>query len=574
MSEARPHAWRLAGLAALLLVAGLARVHTLEARYLVEGDGAIYAALARQAAAGDLGGLTNSYWSNLWPAVILATSTLTGLDEVGAGRLASLAAGLLLIPVTGALAGRLAGPRAAVFGALAAAAHPWLQHFSTLVFTESLFALLLTASVLSLWDAATQPGRRAVWQAAALIGAALLTRPEAAALAALGTLSLLVIGSARLGRREAGFRATAIVLCAVLTIGARALAIHHVAETWDFGGLKGFANLLVGLARDDAEMEQIVHSVTESGESRLTTNVEKESALSFVLRHKAVVARHVFDNLGKIARCATRVYPPAPVSLGAFFFMDTRLGIVIRGADWAALALAMAGVAVPLWRRKDRAAPLFVSANLLVYLAGLSPLLIHERLVLAPVPLFLALLAAGLSHLVDALSGRLRLAAVTTATALLLALVPAGAVGIVTDPDPSYAFDWPVQREAGLWLHSRYPTSMRLMTISAAISYYFYDGMTQGNEVDFPWGPYPAFVDFARRSECDLVAAAEWHLEAARFPVAVNLKPDGDHPGLEYVGTIGSPPPFRVHVFRVERPPAPPDPEVDDDEAAGAAAGR
>ena len=109
-----------------------------------------------------------------------------------------------------------------------------------------------------------------------------------------------------------------------------------------------------------------------------------------------------------------------------------------------------------------------------------------------------------------------------------------------------------VQKEAGLWLRERYAQDERLMIVSPSIAFYFYDARHQGNAVDLPWTEYPALVDFARRQEVGLLAASEWQLEAARFPTAGQLVPEGRHPGLTWVATLGREP-RRVHVFRVDR---------------------
>jgi hypothetical protein len=53
----------------LFLVALVMRLPNLARRELVEGDGVHYASLARGILIGDLSGLANPYWSNLWPGV-------------------------------------------------------------------------------------------------------------------------------------------------------------------------------------------------------------------------------------------------------------------------------------------------------------------------------------------------------------------------------------------------------------------------------------------------------------------------------------------------------------------------
>ena len=74
LSRASRHlAW--VGLAAFALAL---RVPLFPRHRLVEGDGVHYAHLARSILGGDLSGLSNPYWSNLWPAVLAATSYSAG----------------------------------------------------------------------------------------------------------------------------------------------------------------------------------------------------------------------------------------------------------------------------------------------------------------------------------------------------------------------------------------------------------------------------------------------------------------------------------------------------------------
>jgi hypothetical protein len=71
-----------------------------------------------------------------------------------------------------------------------------------------------------------------------------------------------------------------------------------------------------------------------------------------------------------------------------------------------------------------------------------------------------------------------------------------------------------------------------------------------------PWVEHDALLAFARREGASLLAAPEWQLRAAGFPTAGRLAPEGDHPGLTYVATIGREE-YLVHVFRVETQAAP-----------------
>ena len=75
------------------------RLFFFQFRCMVEGDGAIYASLARNFLLGDLSAAANCYWSRLFPPVIAIFSLFTK-DVVLAGRLVSAIFGaFILVPV-------------------------------------------------------------------------------------------------------------------------------------------------------------------------------------------------------------------------------------------------------------------------------------------------------------------------------------------------------------------------------------------------------------------------------------------------------------------------------------------
>ncbi|MBX7184226.1 MAG: hypothetical protein K1Y01_03685 [Vicinamibacteria bacterium] len=290
---------------ALFLFALVLRLPMLPVRRLVEGDGVHYATLARAILEGDLSGLANPYWSNLWPGIIAATAWITHLDVVMAGRTASLLAGSALAPATAALASHSLGRRTGLIAGLLVAGHPWLIHFSTLVFTESFFALLLVMALLSSVRREDGPGGAA---AGAWAGLALITRPEASAVIAAITLGFL--RRARAAGYKAVFPGAALFVTIVLAfLLTRVLVVHQYFDLWDFGGTKGTANLFVGLARTDAEKERVATEVTSEGQNALAKSAEETTLLGFASENPELVARHVRANLNEFTASALRVFP-------------------------------------------------------------------------------------------------------------------------------------------------------------------------------------------------------------------------------------------------------------------------
>lgn len=536
---------RAAALAAILIIGGGMRLAVLGQRQLVEGDGVHYASLARSVLIGDASGLANPYWSNLWPGVIAATSLATGLDVEGAGRLASLVSGLLLCVFLMVLGTRIFGPLEGFVGGLSAAVHPWLVPFSTLVFTESFFSLLLVWLLLSGLSAMRRPTHGRAALVGVLAGAAALTRPEA-----LGASTVLAAGIGASGWRRGDGAKTALTLGVIVLVFApfllgRALLVHRYFDEWDLGaGIKGAANLLVGLAPTDVEKERVIGSLDTNGDSDLDARLHRFSLVGFVLAHPRLMLSHVFDNLVVLGKCARRVLPPLPVTMGREAFAGQGFAWAIDVGSIACLGLAVLGLVVGIRAAATRPYVALCVAVFVVHCLGLTPLLVHERLIVVVVPFFLVLMAHGLVTFWRATwpAG--------VALCLLLCVV-ISMYGVLRSSRFEYATERLVQKEAGLWLKERFAQHLRLMTNTPSIAFYFYDAEHQGNEVGLPFADYPALLEYARRQKVDLVAASEWQLPAAGYPTAPQLLPEGDHPGLQFVASVGEPP-ERVHVFRVE----------------------
>ena len=517
--------------AALFLFALVLRVPMLSVRRMAEGDGVHYATLARDILAGDLSGLANAYWSNLWPGVIAATAWLTGLDVVLAGRTASLVAGSLLAPATAALACQVLGRRTGLIAGFLVAIHPWLIHFSTLVFTESFFALLLVMTLLSAVKRQAVPGVAAtgVWA-----GLALVTRPETSA-----AIAAIIFGFLRRGR-VIGYRAVfpAASLFATMVfvfLLARALLIYHYSGGWDFGGTKGTANLFVGLAKTDIDKERVSTAVTPEGENALAKVTEETSLLRFAAENPGLVALHVWENIDEFMASSLRVFPFVPLVGGRppLWEGDWPLITIVGAIGIYSVALLGLGLALaaphPPW---------LLALTSSLYAAGLMLFLIHDRLVVPLVPLFLVFLAHGLARAAERLPvqgavGRWGLAAVACLVGIFFAL------GVKRAPALDYSSDPVVQRVAGEWLAAHYPQNTIFMTAAPCVGFYFHDAAHSDLEVSIPWADYHRVLEVARNEGVRLIVVPEWHLQATHHPATEELLgPEGSHPGLELVAEL------------------------------------
>ena len=517
---------------ALLFLFALAlRLTMLPMRRLVEGDGVHYASLARDILGGDLSGLANPYWSNLWPGVIAATAWLTGLDVVTAGRTASLLAGSLLAPATAALASHTLGLRTGVLAGILVAVHPWLIHFSTLVFTESLFALLLVMVLLSAVKRQDAPGAGAT---GVLAGLALSTRPEASA-----AIAAIILGFLRRGR-AIGYRAVfpaaslfaAMVFAFLLT---RALLIHEYSGSWDFGGTKGTANLLLGVARTDAERERVSSELTPGGENALAKVLEKTSLLGFASENPGLVSRHVWANIEDLTATSLRVFPFVPLVGGRPPLWEGGWPAITAAGAIGVWTLALVGLGLSLNGPRP---PWLLVGTPILYAGGLMLFLIHDRLVVPLVPVFLVFLAHALARATKRVpnlgaGARLGLAAAAALVGLFSVhrLREAPALDFSSDPV--------IQRTTGEWLAARYPQNTTFMTAAVLVNFYFHDAAHKDREVWIPWAGYSRVIEVARNAGVRLIVAPDWHLRAANHPAADELLgPEASRPGLRLVAEL------------------------------------
>lgn len=530
-TEPRSLAWSQCAL--LFLFALALRLPLLPAHRLAEGDGVHYATLARAVLAGDASGLANPYWSNFWPAVIALFSWLARVDVETGGRLAALAAGCALAPATAALAARTLGGRSGVVAGLLVAGHPWLIHFSSLLFSESLFSLLL---VLLLLSAVRCTGTAGAAATGAWAGLSLVTRPEAYA----GVAAVLggLLAPARRPGRGPALRRAAVFLAVVLAfVVARAWLVQRYEGGWDFGGMKATANLFVGLAETDSEKERVATELTAGDENALARQAADQSALGFALAHPGRMLRHLALNGALLLASSLRVFPFVPLVGGRPppWAGDWPVLLVL----WSLGVCAVAGFGL-VTALASRGPVTVLAATGLLYAAGLLPFTIHDRLVVALVPLFVVFLAHGLVLGVGRLfKGRGFEGRGLAAGCVALGL--ASLAGLIRAPALDYAGDPVVQREAGEWLGARYPQDAVLMTAAPCVDFYFHDAAHPGREVSLPWADYPGVLEVARRQDVRLLAVPEWHLRATRHPAAgALLQPEAVEPELELVAALGA----------------------------------
>lgn len=174
----RPYAALALALAALAL-----RLPGLFSQPVVLTEGTTTITIARNLLAGrgfvGILGTVEPFVPPLYPLLIASLTPLSG-DAILSARLISLLAGVALVPATYLLASTLFDRRTGFAAGLLVAGAPLLIEYSSLEWSETLYALLLVLGLAWGWRVVQVGGRRSALGAGLCLGLAYLTRVEGA----------------------------------------------------------------------------------------------------------------------------------------------------------------------------------------------------------------------------------------------------------------------------------------------------------------------------------------------------------------------------------------------------------
>jgi 4-amino-4-deoxy-L-arabinose transferase-like glycosyltransferase len=132
----------------IILIAFTIRLHLINYRFLPEGDGCHYVALAKDFINGNFSTVGSHFIG--WPLLIAVFAFILKNVEFS-GRVASSLLGVFLIPVSYIIAKRLFNKKTALYVALAISTNLALLFYSSLLFTESAYALFVMLIALIGW---------------------------------------------------------------------------------------------------------------------------------------------------------------------------------------------------------------------------------------------------------------------------------------------------------------------------------------------------------------------------------------------------------------------------------------
>lgn len=214
----RPYAALALALAALAL-----RLPGLFSQPVVLTEGTTTITIARNLLAGrgfvGILGTVEPFVPPLYPLLIASLTPLSG-DAILSARLISLLAGVALVPATYLLASTLFDRRTGFAAGLLVAGAPLLIEYSSLEWSETLYALLLVMGLAWGWRVVQVGGRRSALGAGLCLGLAYLTRVEGALALALVVAWIILRRVAAPGQLGHAGRALMPLLAAFALVAA------------------------------------------------------------------------------------------------------------------------------------------------------------------------------------------------------------------------------------------------------------------------------------------------------------------------------------------------------------------
>jgi len=224
--------WWLVGLTVLAIVLRLAFALGLGKPITAPGDAAEFREVAKNLADGrgysleffNEGMQPTAQHPPLFP-LLLAALDVIGLGALTAQRIVLAFVASLSVPLMGVLGRRLKNPAVGLGSAAIAAVHPlWVQP-SGVVMSESIYLVLIPAALYVAMRCLDEPRRRWFALLGVVIGAAVLTRSEAAALLVLlGVPTVWLATTKRRARLQAG---AIMVFALLVTIGPWLIRNHQ-----------------------------------------------------------------------------------------------------------------------------------------------------------------------------------------------------------------------------------------------------------------------------------------------------------------------------------------------------------
>ncbi len=484
---------------------------------MVNEDGIFYISRAQKLMAGDLWNGVSAYWSPLYSLLVGLVGYPINDFEFG-GRIVSLLAGTLLIPLTYYLGTLLFDKTTSLIASLLVATHASLIQASGWVLTEALYGLLFLGMITIGWHA-LQRNKISYWALnGLLVGLAYLTKPETLAFLLLFLLfTLAAVAANRTDARKLllGF---ALMSCVVgIFVVPYVLFLHTKVGEWTISK-KASTNTMSGFDEENllrliddgrqTRMDQIWgDEYLASTENDLNPHAAAERS-SPTLRTQlgwayGLFRRQLFESL------------PALLSVGF-------------------LPLILIGLFSSPWTKFEATRNLYLGAFVLSILVGYSFAVTNVRYLFAIMPVLLLWTGYGATVFARWISdsftrissgsinvpGSLSQAAIVV---ILLLLSTRGTLGLFDELDIKATPR--EERRAGQWLRSyRGEGPATIMASHANVAYY-----AGAHHLFLPNEELSTVIDYAKRRKTDFIVFSTRRLKrnTRGFPeVAPELERD------------------------------------------------
>jgi hypothetical protein len=502
-------------LAALVAAALLIRLYAFRFHPAIEGDGIHYASLARDMlATGDLSWGLSPYRASLYQYLVAGAAVVAG-DVHLAGKWVSALAGALLVVPLWLLARTMFSRPVAWITAALVVVHQALLNYSAMLFTESVFLLLLWTGLYAGWRGIMDRKPGAGLISGLLLGLAATAHPQGigSVFVPLALAGLQFVQRGRDSWRRLVWSAGLLLLGFGFLVGAFTLAVRLEwgQSPWSS---KTLPNLIAGEdhdAYDPARTARYLWTVDESGQGYgVDAAAAETSVLGYILAHPLELAGRMYRNLGRLDREILQSALRPSQFTGAQTLFAILVGLGLFGA---------------VWSKRTVPAHLYLGTVVAFNFLSNSLFFFHDRLLLPIVPAVLIWCALGMLHLggwfgamlgnqeaQPHLNRRLALAGWAVFLTLCLVLV-ANYVRLA----PTLIGSPVHEKEVGLWMRENLPQNVRLMADNPYTAYYFYTG-TQAY-VRTPYENYERFIAFAQEAKVDYLLLTEWVIVDWDFPI-------------------------------------------------------
>ncbi len=436
----------------LLCLSFVIRVSLFRYRSLPEGDGCHYVRFAKDFMRGDFSA-PGLYWSVGWPSLITLFSLIFKADVELSGRLLNALFGTGLIATSYFFAKRLFNQRIANYAALLIAVNLWLINYSTYLFTECLYTLLIMLMIFLGWVSLERQKKRYYFTLGALLGFSCTIRNEA-------MVFVLIFLGMMVGRnyKKAWLNISVLLLGLALFLVPLTFFYRHHYGRWTLGE-KGFINFALG--EDSSVSFRVANELTDDFSSQLyvksvSDEIRRSGLFAHLYKNKFFVDR-LSLNYKRVLLYLPRQFLAIPFLGQALFWLFFLLG------SYACLLKDKS------WRIKYLYLLLFPALALTL----VSLCFMEERKTTPFIPIFILIISAGIYHLETLL--RSRQARYIYYSLCIMVFAASSAMAFEKAKIEIIGDAHLLMKEAGLWMRANLSQSGRTMLEESIAAYYFYE---------------------------------------------------------------------------------------------------